>query len=190
MYIYEFYISKLQCRRTWLVVKAMGSPHLKNCFSRGTSSLWNGSVCTEWEPASITWGIPASSTPLCSVSPTPRRWQTTCSPKSIAVHVSDLLQYQSDVSPKFFCLPSCRCGLCWCFLIHRCQCERHQKKSRTCLHAASYGVVQVSGRRQIAWWHAVFFMWCHIAEPESISELLWLYCTRFQVISPASAWSV
>lgn len=72
----------------WLAARVMGSPPRKRCSFRGTSLHSNGSGCTGWEPASITSGTPASSTPQCSVSPTPRRWPTTYSQRSTAVPVS------------------------------------------------------------------------------------------------------
>lgn len=80
--------NSLQFQKMWLAARVMGSPPRKRCSFRGTSLPSNGSGCTGWEPASITSGTPASSTPQCSVSPTPRRWPTTYSQRSTAVPVS------------------------------------------------------------------------------------------------------
>lgn len=66
----------------------MGSPPHRRCSFKGISLPLNGSVCTGWEPASTTWETPASLTPQCSVSPTPRHLPTTYSQRSTAVPVS------------------------------------------------------------------------------------------------------
>lgn len=81
-----------QFQKMWLAARVMGSPPRKRCSFRGTSLPSNGSGCTGWEPASITSGTPASSTPQCSVSPTPRHWPTTYSQRSTAVPVSTGVQ--------------------------------------------------------------------------------------------------
>lgn len=70
----------------------MGSPPRRRCCFQGTSLPLNGSVCTGWEPVSTTWGTPASSTPQCSVSPTPHHLPTTYSQRSTAVPVSTWIE--------------------------------------------------------------------------------------------------
>jgi len=66
----------------------MGSRPRRRCSFQGTSWPLSGSVCTGWEPASTTSETLASSTPPCSVSPTPRRLPTTYSQRSTVVPVS------------------------------------------------------------------------------------------------------
>lgn len=88
-------------QKMWLGVRVMESPPLRRCCFQGTNLPWNGSVCTGWEPASITSGTLASSTRQYSVSPTPRRWPTTfclrstVGPVSTPADLHQVLQHKS-----------------------------------------------------------------------------------------------
>lgn len=116
-------VSVFKSQKMWLGVRVMASPPLRRCCFQGTNLPWNGSVCTGWEPASITSGTRASSTLQYSVWPTPRRWPTTfcrrstVGPVSAPVVLCQHLHLNTTNSHKVLIHAwnlSCGCSVCTC----------------------------------------------------------------------------